>query len=103
MAAPTAVGVRFWVTSSFKISNFGMNPVRGGRPAVDRSRSANRVVVVGDVDQEVVMFCSVFVEVSSIIRIVGIIVMMYVKMLIIDAFGCKARIITVQPMFVIDE
>lgn len=71
-----ARGVRFWVTSSFIIISFGKKPVSGGRPAVDRSKSAMVVVANGEVDHIVVMFCRVFVDVSAINKNVGVVRMM---------------------------
>ena len=48
-----ATGARLCLVSSCKISHFGINPVRGGRPPKDRRIKGVKEVIMGAFAQEV--------------------------------------------------
>lgn len=58
-----AVSGRFCLVSSCRMSHFGINPVRGGSPPIDKSRRGVSVVSAGALAQEeasVLMFVALF-------------------------------------------
>lgn len=48
MAIIVAIGVKFCMTSSFRIRSFGVKPVRGGSPLMDSNINVSVMLAVVD-------------------------------------------------------
>lgn len=58
-------GSSAFVVSSFRISSFGINPERGGRPLNESSASSVRAVIIGELVQ-VVPRCVIVLVVEAL-------------------------------------
>lgn len=76
MIARVASVVSFCEISSLRISIFGINPVKGGKPLVDSIKRAMERVIVMEVVHVVDRFCSVFVDILVIIKKIGVVIIM---------------------------
>lgn len=73
MAIVVASAVMLNITILFRISHFGMNPVRGGRPLIDRIVIVSIDASCGDVVHMVPMSLIVVDDVVFIIRKIGVV------------------------------
>lgn len=98
-----AVKGRFWMASSCKISHFGINPVRGGRPPRDSRARAAVVVMIGALGQ-VIASVLIFVVASSLnVRNVAEVIVMYRSRVRMVSWGLNWTIIIIQPRWAMDE
>lgn len=73
MAIVVASAVMLNITILFRISHFGMNPVRGGRPPIDRIVIVSIDASCGDVVHMAPMSLIVVDDVIFIIRKIGVV------------------------------
>lgn len=93
----------FCLVSSCRISHFGINPVRGGRPPRDRRTRGVSEVSAGAFAQEVARVLMVVARLSLKTRNVENVIIKYVRSVrsVNDGENWMMRII--QPRWAIDE
>lgn len=89
--------------SSCRISHFGINPVKGGRPPRDRSTRGISEVSVGAFAQEVASVLIVVTRLSLKIRNVESVIIKYVRSVRSVSDGENWRMRIIQPRWAIDE
>lgn len=102
-AARVAVRARSCLVSSCRISHFGMNPERGGRPPKESRRRGVRAVSMGVLVQEVARALMLVALFSLNTRNVEKVIVRYIRRVSSVSAGenCSTRII--QPRWAIEE
>ena len=98
-----AAGARSCLVNSWRISHFGINPVRGGRPPNDRRIRGTRDVRAGAFAQEVasmLMFVALF---NLNTRNVDDVMIRYVRRVSMVSEGENCRMRIIQPRWAVEE
>lgn len=91
------------MVSSCKISHFGMNPVRGGRPPRDSRARAAVVVMIGVLGQDIANVLIFVVDSSLNVRNVAEVITIYRRRVRMVSWGLNWAIIIIQPRWAIEE
>lgn len=98
-----AVRGRPCFANSCRISHFGINPVRGGRPPSDNSTRAVVAVKIGLFDQTIARVPIFVADETFRVRKAADVIKIYVSTARRVSWGAYWRTMIIQPMWAIEE
>lgn len=98
-----AVGARSCLVSSWRISHFGMKPVKGGSPPSDKRTRGVRAVMVGALAHDVARELIVVVLLSMKMRKEEDVIIRYKMRVKKVRVGENCRTTIIQPRWAMDE